>query len=166
MKEYKFHEVAGLFPLLEGKPFNELVEDIKKNGLLEPIWLAEEQIVDGRNRYKACKKAGIEPSFRNWVGNGSLVSFVVSLNLKRRHLTKDQSACVVVDALPLYEKEAKKRQGTRTDIKSNLTGSFAPARDFAAKDFGVSSGYVANAKRLSEESHDVFEEVKAGKKNE
>ena len=31
MKDYKFHEVAGLFPLIEGKKFDELVEDIKQN---------------------------------------------------------------------------------------------------------------------------------------
>ena len=107
MIEYKFHEVAGLFPLLEGKPFNELVEDIKKNGLLESIWLADKQIVDGRNRYRACKEAGVEPRFRNWSGNGSLVSFVVSLNLRRRHLTQSQAGFVAIDSLTFYEAEAK-----------------------------------------------------------
>ncbi|MCZ8517808.1 hypothetical protein O9H85_37110 [Paenibacillus filicis] len=35
---------------------------------------------------------------------------VISLNLKRRHLTQSQKAAVVVDMLPLLEKEARERQ--------------------------------------------------------
>ncbi len=38
---------------------DEIVEDVRKNELLEPIILHEKKILDGRNRYLACKKAGI-----------------------------------------------------------------------------------------------------------
>lgn len=87
---YEFHPVAHqLFPLIQGTEFSQLVSDIKTNGLHEPMWLYDGKIIDGRNRYRACFKAGVAPVFRRWSGEGSLVAFVVSLNLHRRHLLRE-----------------------------------------------------------------------------
>ncbi len=47
------HELANLLPMIDGNRFAELREDIRKNGVLEPIKLFEGRILDGRNRYKA-----------------------------------------------------------------------------------------------------------------
>jgi len=60
-KIYKYHQYANLFPLLEGEDYNNLKEDIKKNGLLEPIYLYKDEICDGRNRYRCCIDLGIKP---------------------------------------------------------------------------------------------------------
>lgn len=89
---YEAHPVADLFPLLPADELAALAEDIKANGQREPIWLHDGKIVDGRNRYAACRQAGVEPQFREWDGNGSLVGFVVSLNLHRRHLSATRHA--------------------------------------------------------------------------
>jgi hypothetical protein len=43
--------------------FNELVQDISKNGLLVPILLRDGKILDGRHRYKACMELGINISY-------------------------------------------------------------------------------------------------------
>lgn len=52
-----FHPYANLFPLIEGQEFYDLAEDIRVNGLRDPIDLVqvgdEHQILDGRNRYRA-----------------------------------------------------------------------------------------------------------------
>lgn len=92
----QYHEVANLFPLMQGEEYEGLKADIKANGLLEPVWLHPDNhtIVDGRNRHRACVDLDIAPKFRYWDGKGSLVSFVVSLNLKRRHLNESQRAMV------------------------------------------------------------------------
>ena len=67
----QFHPVADLFPLLTGEVFQQLAADIKKNGLREPILLDPEgRIIDGRNRYRACNLAGVEPRFVQWEGEG------------------------------------------------------------------------------------------------
>lgn len=107
---YLIHEAANLFPMMSEDEFNDLVEDIRKNGQCEPIALYKNQIIDGRNRYAACQKLGIEPIVKEWDGKGSIVSHVISLNLKRRHLTSAQKAAVAVDMLPMLEAEAKERQ--------------------------------------------------------
>ena len=104
----QYHEVANIFPLMQGDEFEELKSDIKANGLLEPIWLHYDgSIIDGRNRYRACIETEVEPKFRTWNGEGSLVSFVVSMNLHRRHMNSGQRAAASLEALPMLEAEAK-----------------------------------------------------------
>ena len=68
--EMKPHPYADILPLLEGEAFDALVADIRANGLLEPITLYEGMILDGRNRWNACKAAGVEPQFREFDGDG------------------------------------------------------------------------------------------------
>ena len=56
--EHEHHPAAALFPLLPigGPEFGELVTDIDAHGLLQPIVLHEGQVLDGRNRYRACRQ--------------------------------------------------------------------------------------------------------------
>lgn len=72
-----------------------LRDDIQKNGQREPIWVWNDQIIDGRHRAQACEELGIEPASRQYDGDEStLVAFVVSLNLHRRHLDESQRSMV------------------------------------------------------------------------
>jgi len=90
-----FHDVANIFPLMGERELSELAQDIAANGLREPIWLHDDgRIIDGRNRFLACERAGVKPDYRTWDGHGSLVAFVVSLNLHRRHLDESQRTIV------------------------------------------------------------------------
>lgn len=88
----KFHPYSEVFPLIEGAEFDALVADIKANGLREKIWLFEGKILDGRNRFLACQKAGVAPEFCEF--RGDPVGFVISSNLLRRHLNESQRAMV------------------------------------------------------------------------
>ncbi len=174
-----FHAVANVFPLIDGDEFGDLCDDIKQNGLIEPIWLhsTEDSIIDGRNRYRACMAAGITPRFRRWDGNGSLIGFVLSLNLHRRHLTSSQKAVLALDVLPFFEEEAKERQriageqcgrGADSLVKeltklSDDDGNDGKAAAKAAALVGTNRQYVADAKRLATQSPGLLDDVRAGR---
>ena len=89
----EFHEIANIFPLMADTELESLITDIKTNGLIEPICLYDGKILDGRNRYVACQRAEIEPRFTRYTKDNPL-GFVISLNLKRRHLNESQRAVV------------------------------------------------------------------------
>lgn len=106
------HPVADVFPRMSPAEFGALRDDIKANGQLEPIWTWRGQVIDGRHRAQACEQLGIGTLSREYEGDeASLVGFVVSLNLHRRHLSESQRAMVAA-------KLATMQQGARTDIAS------------------------------------------------
>jgi N6-adenosine-specific RNA methylase IME4 len=93
MTAIEFHPLANLFPLIEGTDFDALVDDISRNGLHEPITLYQDKILDGRNRYRSCLAALVEPEFEEYEGNDP-IGYVISKNLTRRHLNDAQRAMV------------------------------------------------------------------------
>jgi N6-adenosine-specific RNA methylase IME4/ParB-like chromosome segregation protein Spo0J len=110
--EMKFHRLADLFPLIEGEEFDALVDDIRQYGQHEPVVLYQDQILDGRNRYRACLAAGVACWFEEYDGEDPL-AFVVSLNLKRRHLNESQRAMVAAKLATLHD-------GQRADLVEGL----------------------------------------------
>jgi hypothetical protein len=94
MSDYPVHPACEVFPLIEGAEFAELVEDVRKNGLVEPIvQTADGRILDGRNRLRACEAAGVEPIFATYHGADPW-GRAFSLNVTRRQLTDGQRAMV------------------------------------------------------------------------
>jgi ParB-like chromosome segregation protein Spo0J len=91
---YVAHPFANMFPMIEGKEFSALVDDIAQRGILEPIRLYQGMILDGRNRYAAAKAAGHKFSlddFVQWEGTlAEAEAWVISTNLHRRHLSAKQ----------------------------------------------------------------------------
>ena len=110
----KFHPLADLFPLLEGADFDALVADIKAHGQREPITLYKGEILDGRNRYRACLEAGVKPFMGELDDDADLVAFVVSANLRRRHLTDDQRAMVAAKLVTCKPGDNQHSAGART----------------------------------------------------
>ena len=151
--------------MMTAEEYAALKEDIAKHGLREAIWVHDGKIIDGRNRWNACQELNMTPRFREWDGNGSLVAFIVTMNLHRRHLTSSQRAMVAVDMLPYLEEEAKARQGMRTDLTSLHLCSdveFGEAAEHAAKQAQVSPRYVYEAQKLLDEAPDMAEQVRDG----
>ena len=107
------HPYAAAYPMMSEGELQDLADDIKANGQHEPITLTTFDpelfdgwfIIDGRNRYAACKIAGVEPWIEREfiitpVSGGrrimvepteeSVRAWIKSKNLHRRHLTPEQ----------------------------------------------------------------------------
>jgi hypothetical protein len=87
------HSCADIYPLLNDEEMEALADDIKENGLIHPIIVQGNVIIDGRNRLAACKLAGVEPVFKEFDGNEeSIKGYILGANNNRRHLNGGQRA--------------------------------------------------------------------------
>lgn len=116
-----YHPLAELFPLIEGDDFDALVEDVREHSVRDPIVIHEGKVLDGRNRYRALIQLAEtgEVLGRGWghraghcltdselapphmwfvrynaTFEGDPLAWVISKNLKRRHLDESQRAMV------------------------------------------------------------------------
>jgi hypothetical protein len=93
MSGYGNHPYANLFPYAREEDFAALCQDIMLNGLIEPIVLYNGDVLDGRNRYRACINTRVQPRFTEFHGDdAAALRFVISKNLARRHLDASQRA--------------------------------------------------------------------------
>ena len=130
-----FHPACAIFPLIEGDEFDALVADIKQHKLREPIDVHDGKIIDGRNRYRACEKAGVEPRFTPFQGDEKgVVAYIISKNIHRRHLTARWKR-ELLEQLIKQEPERSDRQ--------------------TAKMAGVSQPHVGKVRKELEKSGDV-----------
>ncbi len=146
----KFHPAAEMFPLLEGAELEALVEDIRANGLREPIKLNGEGLgLDGRNRLRACGLAGVEPRYETWTGPGSEIEYILSVNMRRRHMNESQRAMVAAKLKETLGIEAMERMraGRATDPGVDLPQG--RSADQAASALNVSASLVKHAPKSS-----------------
>ena len=129
-----FHELANLLPMTDTEAYKKLRDDIQKYGLLEPITVWENMILDGRNRAMACYELGIEPKYVPYTGDDP-VGFVLSKNVHRRQLTQSQLAMLV-------KKLADLPKG-RPDLNAQ-----ALTQEEAAERLGVSERLLQFAKKV------------------
>lgn len=142
--ELKAHPVADIFPLIDGAEFDALAEDIRHHGQHEPVIVHDEMILDGRNRYRACQKIGVEPLIEPWAGEGgSPEAFVISKNLHRRHLNESQRAMIA-------KKLAKLAHGG--DRCSEQVANLPLGQEEAAKLLHVSPRSVRHAAVVQEKA--------------
>lgn len=142
------HPAAQIFPMMSGDELYGLAEDIKTNGLKDPIILLDGKILDGRNRYAACVKIGIEPTVETYKGRERPIDYVVSRNLHRRSLTPSQRAAVVAKVIIETGRRAPRGGGKKAEVYGTI--------------YGVSSAYVYRAIAIARFSPDLFSEVLNG----
>ena len=100
---YTVHAAATVFPLLVGEPFEALRENVRANGLLEPVYVRNREILDGRNRLKVCLELDVPVRFEQVPDLVTPASFVWSKNGTRRHLTTSQLAMHLAQLMQLEE---------------------------------------------------------------
>lgn len=111
------HPLAAIFPLMGDADLSALADDIEANGLREPVWLFEDKILDGRNRYRACASKDIDHRVERYKGADPL-GFVISKNLHRRHLDESQRAMVAARLANLQTPNMPVRQAVESAAES------------------------------------------------
>lgn len=160
MQTYELHPLCTLFPRLNGGEFATLRDDIAANGLRSPIVLHDGMILDGGNRYRACLDAKVEPKFTKFSG-GNLVSFVLSANLHRRHMSAGQQAAIVASATDWAK--AQTHGGDRKSDQAEALPLETVAKRAAVS--GATERTQRDADKLVREKPALAKEVTQGKKS-
>src|SRR5262249_45428951 len=147
IEKRKFHPLADVLPLIEGAEFERLVADIAENGLLNPITIHEGMILDGRNRERACRAAGVSPRYVQFEGKDP-AAFVLSQNLERRHLGPSERAMIAARLATLGNGQRQ-------------VGKFAyvPTQEQVAQLAGVSVRSVKSARVVLEQGTPELQEA-------
>jgi ParB family chromosome partitioning protein len=99
---------------------NELAEDIKKNGLINPPAINKDyQLLAGERRLRACKKLGWKQIPVNMIdtdGEEQDLSIEISENEARKEFTMTERLAYARKLTEIESAKAKQRQGTRTDL--------------------------------------------------
>jgi len=151
------HPFAALFPELPPEELTQLARDIKERGQLEPIILYKGVILDGRNRYRACQIAGVKPRIEEFDAKATKRSpeeFVLSRNLRRRHLSVGQKAAIALEWSEQIELSAdpQKNKG-RGRPKGTLSEG--------AKKIGINERRVFEVRQIRDANPSLYQDVKA-----
>ena len=132
--------------------FSGLKADIAAHGVREPVWTWRGLLIDGRHRERACNELAIPCPAREWEGQeGGIVAFVISLNLKRRHLNESQRAVVAARIAPMEQGRPEK-----TRESAGLSQAQAAAM------LNVSERSIQDVKRLGREAPELLPAVERG----
>lgn len=104
MKTYRVHWAAAVFPLLnpDSEDFKELAGSILEKGVLDPLVVDGDLLLDGRNRLAACELLKIEAPVVEWASLNvpahiSQAAWILDRNLARRHLREDQRVMIITE---------------------------------------------------------------------
>lgn len=179
LKRHKFN----IFPEAKPEDFARLRDDIRDNGYQvdNPIVIYEDAILDGWNRYTACRELKVEPSFLQFNGTASDAIALVMRTNKRRNLNSGQWATIAVESEHLIavireqvegKKLAKqKANAANQHTESALAQKIVPTQNKGEKEtahktaelFNTNRTYVNQAAKIKQAAPDVFEKVKAGR---
>lgn len=146
MSSMKKHKL-NIFPKMNREDLQRLRNDLKEYGYDEaqPIYTYQGYILDGWNRYEICQELGIEPSYKEFIGDEmEALEFVMRTN-KRRSLSSSQWAVIALDNEELVNKlkeEAKEQQGTRTDLTLGNKLPNVRTSEKLAKLFNTNKQYI------------------------
>lgn len=177
------HEYALTFPPMTPDEFATLKQSIEREGLLEPITLYSQQVLDGVHRQRACDELRVKLRFEEWEKmpverrGASPLDYVVAKNMARRHLTTSQRITLAALLVQHYSSEIAQEESAREAQGHDASGRFAPlstgtstqrqkgrnrATVRAAKAMQVGRSSVELAQTVLRADPVLFEKVKAG----
>ena len=148
------------FKVIDDEKMEELVESIRRNGVLSPVILrpAEKntyEMISGHRRMHAAKLAGLSsiPAFIRDMTDDEAVLAMVDSNIQREELLPSEKAFAYK-----MKMEAMRRQGKRNDLTSGQNGPKLTA-ELIGEETGDSVRQVKRYIRLTELIPDLLDMV-------
>ncbi len=156
-KKYEHHPLSEMFPIREGS-IESQAEHIKSSGLLQPIVLFEDKILDGRKRQESCRIAKIDPRFTVFKGSTmQAMDYVFGANFPFSNLTQSQRTCVAAAYLDMKTRVTKEIGYTAKDYKPRGRLSV-----IVAKQFNIGSKALEQARWIMNNHPKKFQKIKSG----
>lgn len=172
MKTLKINpKFEDFLPPLSEEEFEGLSCDIRQYGCREPIVIWNDTIIDGHHRYRICHENGIEyQTFEMTFDSDNEALLWICRNQGcRRNMSVIDKIEMAMKLKPIFEADAKKRQGTRTDLSDNfqesLPESSKQVRDQLAEQAGVSGRtYDKGVYVLEHADSETLDKLRRGEK--
>lgn len=145
-------EFKSLIPPLSLEESKQLTKNILEEGIREPIILWRNTIIDGHNRYRIAQEYDLdfETKKMEFESRSHVKLWMIDNQFGRRNLKLQDRAELAIQYEIIETALAKIRQIEGAKGQSPVTEA-GNARDKAAKKAGVSSGYVAQHKKIKKE---------------
>jgi N6-adenosine-specific RNA methylase IME4/ParB-like chromosome segregation protein Spo0J len=176
ISELKPHPHRELVPPMSPEDYHNLLEDIKRNGILQPIDITYGNVIlDGHQRVKAARELGIEGvevRIPDLVGIDE-DEYLISVTMNRRHLTEAQKAVLANEYRKILSKkrqsEAGKKAATIREIKRGNIDSDTVSesikvdtRKIASEKFKVSERKVRTVQEIEKKAPEVYKKLESG----
>ncbi len=154
----KFHPYSEQYPPMSEAGLQVLAADMAEHGQIQPGLTFRGELADGRNRWRAWVEILGRPTegYQSIEFDGTeadLISHLDALNLRRRHLSASQRACLAVLRMEIVR-----------EIRKACPKTDRLTREDAAQEFGVSTGYIANAMAVRNAYSELFRQVFLGER--
>ena len=161
------HPACDAVPEISEEDYLALVKSIREDGLANDITLTPDgQLLDGRNRLRACYDAMVDARFAETSVDPWTFSY--GMNIARRHLTTGQKAMFGAEWKKHEAEEARKRQTSGINQHTKSLKEIFPeaalgqSRDKAGDRAGVSGKSVDKAEEIKRVAPDIAKKVLSG----
>lgn len=153
------NEFKNLIPPLTADEYRGLEESILAEGCRDSLIAWHGILVDGHNRYAICEKYGLpfNVTETDFESRDAVKLWMMKNQLARRNLNDFQRIEIVYAVKDAIRAEAKKRQGTRTDLLTSAENYAEVKKPNRATDFlgqmaGVSGSTYEHAAKVIEQA--------------
>lgn len=170
-KQLRVHRDAALVPEMRPQEYAELLADIRQRGIVVPLDVHGNTVLDGRHRLKIARELGLPtvPVHQVDLKDDSETVWLLKAAVLRRHLSDDQRAMMAA----MYAARHPQKRGPKPPSifpgprRSGNPGApattRAPAQEEAAKGMNVAPKRTRNAAAVLGAAPELADQVHCGK---